>query len=378
LILVQTRWGLGGETHALIVLARSSGVNLLAGDLSRPGSEVVHQDFGSRTVKRNVHACICCVGCATALAFLVCFAPAETSSAEKSPQASPPANTQRPVATFRAHADLVLIPVTVTDTLNRFVLGLQKQDFQLFEDNLEQNLTLFSGDDVPLSVGVLFDESGSMGDKLRTSRDAAVQLLSTLEKGDEAFLVEFSDFAKVSIGFTGDAQEIDTALKNVQAGGQTAMLDAINAGLAEMKKAKNSRKAIVVVSDGGDNRSHYTAAQIESLVREADVQIYAMGVFEPVFSLGLSPEEISGPRLLSEISAQTGGRAFAAALPGDLPSVANRIAVELRNQYVLGYYPKNKSRDGKYRKVKVQVSQPPGLGSPLKLHWRLGYYAPAQ
>src|SRR5215831_6879080 len=145
-----------------------------------------------------------------------------------------------------------------------------------------------------------------------------------------------------------------------------------------MKKARNSRKAIVIVSDGGDNRSHYTAAQIEALVREADVQIYAMGVFEPVFSLGLSPEEISGPRLLSEIAAQTGGRAFAAAVPGDLPSVATRIAVELRNQYVLGYYPTDKSRDGKYRNVEVRVAPPPGLGSALKVHWRLGYYAPTQ
>jgi VWFA-related protein len=320
------------------------------------------------------------VGCATAaLALFLGFVPAETSSKQKWQQTTPASsNTERPVATFRAHADLVLIPVTVTDTLNRFVLGFQKQDFQLFEDDVEQNLTLFSGEDAPLSVGVLFDESGSMGDKLRTSRDAAVQLLSTLDKEDEAFLVEFADLAKVSIGFTGHAQEIQTVLKNAQAGGLTAMLDAIDAGLIEMKKAKNSRKAIVVVSDGGDNRSHYTAAQIESLVREADVQIYAMGVFEPVFSFGLTPEEISGPRLLSEISAQTGGRALAAALAGDLPSVANRIAVELRNQYVLGYYPKNKARDGKYRKVKVQVSQPPGLGSPLKIHWRLGYYAPAQ
>ena len=331
-------------------------------------------------MKRNAHACIRCVGCATAaFALFLGFAPAQTSSKEKSPQATPAsADTERPVATFRAHTDLVLIPVTVTDTLNRFVLGLQKQDFQLFEDDVEQNLTLFSGEDAPLSVGVLFDESGSMGDKLRTSRDAAVQLLNTLDKEDEAFLVEFADFAKVSIGFTGHAQEIQTALKNAQATGLTAMLDAIDTGLVEMKKARNSRKAIVVVSDGGDNRSHYTASQIESLVREADVQIYAMGVFEPVFSFGLTPEEISGPRLLSEISAQTGGRAFAAALPGDLPSVANRIAVELRNQYVLGYYPKNKARDGKYRSVKVQVSQPPGLGSPLKIHWRLGYYAPAQ
>lgn len=328
-------------------------------------------------MKASVQACIRCVGCATAvLTLLWGFAPAQTSSKEKSTPTA--ADTGRPLATFRAHTDLVLIPVTVTDTLNRFVLGLQQQDFQLFEDDVEQGLTLFSDEDAPLSIGVLFDESGSMSDKLRTSRDAAAQLLNTLDKADEAFLVEFADLAKVSIGFTGQAQEIQTALKNAQAGGLTAMLDAIDTGLLEMKKARNSRKAIVIVSDGGDNRSHYTAAQIESLVREADVQIYAMGVFEPVFSFGVTPEEISGPRLLSEISAQTGGRAFAASLPGDMPGVANRIAVELRNQYVLGYYPKNRSRDGKYRKVRVQVSQPPGLGSPLKIHWRLGYFAPAQ
>ena len=287
------------------------------------------------------------------------------------------ASQEAPVATFRAHTDLVLIPVTVTDKLNRFVLGLQKPEFHLSEDGVEQNLAFFSGEDAPLSVGVVFDESGSMSYKIRTSRDAAAQLLSALDKEDEAFLVEFADLAKVSIAFTGHKEEIQSALRNAQAGGLTAMLDAIDAGLLEMKKAKNSRKAIVIVSDGGDNRSHYTAAQIESLVREADVQIYAMGVFDPVFSFGQTPEEISGPRLLSEIATQTGGRAFAAAAPGDLPSVATRIAVELRNQYVLGYYPTNKARDGKFRHVEVQVSEPAGLGSPVKVHWRLGYYAPA-
>jgi Ca-activated chloride channel family protein len=285
---------------------------------------------------------------------------------------------QGPVAVFKAHTDLVLIPVTVTDTLNRFVLGLQRDDFQLSEDGVKQNVTLFSGEDAPLSLGVIFDESGSMSYKLRTSRDAATQLLTALDKEDQAFLVEFADSAKVSVPFTRPKEDMQTALKNAQAGGQTAMLDAIDTGLIEMKKAKNARKAIVIVSDGGDNSSHYAAAQIEGLVREADVQVYAMGVFDPVFSLGSTPEEISGPRLLSEIASQTGGRAFAAAVPGDLPSVANRIAVELRNQYVLGYYPKNKTRDGKYRTVKVNVSQPIGIASPLKVHWRLGYYAPAQ
>jgi Ca-activated chloride channel homolog len=336
---------------------------------------------GSRVVKRRAWACIRCVRCAAAaLALFSGLALAQTNPEQKPPRSTVPAadSQQGPEATFRAHTDLVVIPVTVTDTLNRFVLGLQKEDFHLFEDGVEQNVAHFSGEDAPLSVGVLFDDSGSMAYKLRTSRDAVTQLLNTLTKEDEAFLVEFADLAKVSIGFTDHTEEIQSALKNAQAGGLTAMLDAIDTGLREMKKAKNSRKAIVVVSDGGDNRSHYTAAQIESLVREADVQIYAMGVFEPVFSLGVTPEEISGPRLLSEIAAQTGGRAFAAAVAGDMPSVATRIAVELRNQYVLGYYPRNKARDGKYRKVEVNLSPPPGLGSLLKVHWRLGYYAPAQ
>jgi VWFA-related protein len=132
----------------------------------------------------------------------------------------------------------------------------------------------------------------------------------------------------------------------------------------------------VVVSDGGDNHSKYTAQQIEALVRAADVEIYAMGVFDPVFSLGLTPEEVSGPRLLSEIATQTGGRAFAASLPGDLPSVATRIAIELRNQYVLGYYPADQARDGRYHPVEVKIAQPPGVPA-LKAHWRQGYYAPS-
>jgi Ca-activated chloride channel family protein len=155
------------------------------------------------------------------------------------------------------------------------------------------------------------------------------------------------------------------------------MLDAIDIAVKEMKKAKNSRKAIVIISDGGDNNSQYTAAQIESLVREADVQIYAMGVFETGLPFRLPTEQISGPKLLSEIATQTGGRAFSAVLESDLPSVAARIAVELRNQYVLGYYPKNQSNDGKYRKVEVKLVQPAGV-SALKAHWRLGYYAPTQ
>jgi Ca-activated chloride channel homolog len=278
---------------------------------------------------------------------------------------------------LRVETTLVQIPVAVTDSVNRFVLGLQKEDFRLFEDDVEQSVAHFSGEDAPLSIGLVFDESGSMDYKFRTSQAAVAQFLKTMNAGDEAFLVEFSNSAKVTVGFTGHTEEIQNALKNAQPGGLTAMLDGINVALGEMKKAKNSRKAIVVISDGGDNHSQYTTAEIESLVRKADVQIYAMGVFEPSLPFALTPEEVSGPKLLSEIATQTGGRAFSAALTSDLPSVASRIAVELRNQYVLGYYPKNQDRDGKYRHVEVKLAQPHGV-SPLKAHWRLGYYAPAQ
>lgn len=283
-----------------------------------------------------------------------------------------------PQLNLRVDTTLVQIPVAVTDSLNRFVIGLKKEDFHLTEDNVEQSLAHFSGEDAPLSVGLIFDESGSMDYKLRTSRAAVAQFLKTMNADDEAFLVEFGDSAKVSVEFTTGTGKIEEALARAQASGLTALLDAVHVALGEMKKAKNSRKAIVIISDGGDNHSQYTAAQIESLVREADVQIYAMGVFEPDLSLGLlPPEQVSGPRLLSEIATQTGGRAFSAALTSDLPSVASRIALELRNQYVIGYYPKNQARDGKYRRVEVKLAQPGGM-SPLKAHWRLGYYAPSQ
>ena len=308
---------------------------------------------------------------------LVCAACASILWWTFSGQASSQDVERSPGLKLRVDTNLVLIPVAVTDTRNRFLLGLQKEDFHLFEDGVEQDVAHFSGEDAPLSVGLLFDDSGSMDYKLQTSRVAAVEFLKAMNVDDEAFLVEFSDQAKVSVGFTPHTEEIQTALRNTRPGGLTAMLDAIHLALQEMKKAKNPRKAMVIISDGGDNHSQYTASQIESLVHEADVQIYAMGVFEPVLTFGLPPEEISGPRLLSEIANQTGGRAFAAAVTGDLPSVAARIAVELRNQYVLAYYPRNQARDGKYRHVEVKLSQPHGI-SALKAHWRLGYYAPAQ
>lgn len=272
---------------------------------------------------------------------------------------------------------LVVIPVTVTDPMNRFVLGLEKEDFTILEEGAEQKITHFSGEDAPLSVGILVDTSGSMDFKLDTSRRAVAEFLKTMNAQDEAFLIQFNDQAQVAQAFTSDMREIENRMTSLRAGGLTALLDAVDLGVREMKKAKNPRKALVVVSDGGDNHSRYTASDIKDVVREADTQIYAMGVFEPNLLPQMTTVEVSGPRLLAQIADQTGGRAFGASEFSQLPAIAEKIAIELRNQYVLAYSPTNGERDGKYRHVEVRVRQPKGLPT-LKARWRLGYYAPMQ
>lgn len=278
---------------------------------------------------------------------------------------------------LRADTTLVLIPVGVTDKLNRFVVGLGKENFKLLEDGKEQKITVFSGEDAALSIGILVDTSGSMDVKLSRSRQAAREFLKTMNQQDEGFLVEFNDSVEMIHPFTNQFNEIDENLDKMQPKGLTALFDALHAALREMKHAKNPRKALLLISDGGENHSRYTATDISEVVREADVQIYAIGVFEPTLKIGRTREEKSGPELLAEITDQTGGRAYPARSLADLPALAAKVGIELRNQYVLGYSPANHDRDGSYRTVKVQLAAPPGLPG-LKAAWRLGYYAPIQ
>jgi len=277
---------------------------------------------------------------------------------------------------IRVDTTLVVVPVTVTDANNRFVLGLEKSDFQVFEDGVEQKITHFSGEDAPISIGLLIDTSGSMTMKLDTSRRAAEELLKTLNPQDEAFLIEFSDRAQLVQAFTNKPEDMQSGLGRLQTGGLTALLDAVNLGIAEMKNAKNPRKALVVISDGGDNNSRYSQQEIRNIVREADVQLYAMGVFEAFF-LSLTKEEVSGPKLLSQIAEQTGGRAFGASEASQLEAIAEKIAIELHNEYSLAYSPSHAERDGKLRKIEVRIKQPKGLPD-LKARWRTGYYAPTE
>ena len=280
-------------------------------------------------------------------------------------------------ASIRIDKTLVQINVTVTDPLNRFVTGLDKDYFKLFEEKVEQQIAQFSSEDAPLSIGLVFDTSGSMGSKLQKSRQAAAQFFKTANPEDEFFLVTFNDRPEMVMPFTTDTEEMQNRLTFTQSKGRTALLDGVYMAMNHMKKARNPRKALLIISDGGDNSSRYTESEVKNAVREADVQIYAIGIYEPVASRGRTAEEMAGPGLLSEVAEQTGGRAFAVDNLAELPDVAAKIGMELRNQYVLYYTPKNQDRDGKYRRVTVKLVQPRGL-PPLKAFYRLGYYAPTQ
>jgi Ca-activated chloride channel family protein len=296
------------------------------------------------------------------------------------PRARPEPGSDIPrTSNLRIDTTIVQIPVTVTDPLNRFVTGLEKENFRVFEDKIEQKIAYFSSEDAPVSIGIVFDHSGSMGSKLQQSRLAVAQLMKTANPEDEFFLVQFNDRPEVAVGFTHESQEIQNRLTFVQSKGRTALLDSVYLAINQMRKdpQKNPRKALVIISDGGDNSSRYTESEIKNLVREADVQIYAIGIFEPLGSRGRTAEEMAGPGLLNQIAEQTGGREFEVDNLSELPDIAAKIGIELHNQYVLGYAPSNRERDGKYRRVQVKLVQPRGL-PPLRAFWRLGYYAPTQ
>ena len=300
----------------------------------------------------------------------------ENVSITPRPKPGEPAVVQ-PRANIRVDTNVVLIPVTVTDPLNRFVTGLEQESFKVFEDKIEQKLVSFGSEDAPLSIGIVFDTSGSMGPKLEKSRVAVSEFFKTANPEDEAFLVEFSDRPELVTPLTHNLEEIQNRLTFTQSKGRTALLDGIYLALHTMKKAHNPRKALVVISDGGDNSSRYTESEIKNLVKEADVQIYAIGIYESIGSRGRTSEELSGPGLLTDISEPTGGRHFIVENLNELPDVAAKIGIELRNQYVLGYSPSSQVRDGRYRKVSVKLVQPRGL-PPLHAFWRTGYYAPTQ
>ncbi len=275
---------------------------------------------------------------------------------------------------IKAVVNLVLLPVTITDLMNRPVTGLEKDNFKVFEGKEAQDIRHFSGEDMPVSLGVIFDTSGSMSNKFDRAREAIVEFFKTANPQDEFFMIAFSDKPEELSDFTSSVDDIQGKLLFMMPKGRTALLDAIYLGISKMRQAKYQRKALLIISDGGDNRSRYTEGEIKSLVKEGDVLIYAIGVYDHYFS---TEEERLGPQVLDEISELTGGRAFTVDNANDLADVASKIGIELRNQYVLGYRPKSFVPDGKWHKVKVKLVPPKGL-PPLQVHAKAGYYAPSE
>ena len=275
---------------------------------------------------------------------------------------------------LKKEVDLVLVPVTITDPMNRLVTGLEKDNFLLTDNGQPQQIRHFSSEDAPISLGVIFDISGSMADKIDKSRQAVVEFFRTANPQDEFFLVTFSEKPEVLVDYTSSVEDIQNKLVYAIPKGRTALLDAIYLGMDRMRKAHYERKALLIISDGGDNHSRYTEGEIKSMVREADVQIYGVGLFD---FQAKTPEEREGPELLNEITEATGGRTFVIQSPNELADVATKIGIELRNQYVLGYRPTNPAHDGKWRKIKVKLNPPKGL-PPLHVYAKTGYYAPTE
>jgi Ca-activated chloride channel family protein len=272
--------------------------------------------------------------------------------------------------------ELALVNVTVTDPHNRMVTGLESDNFRIFENDVEQEIQYFSSEDVPISIGVIFDLSGSMANKVGKSKEAALQFFKTANPQDEFLLVSFNERAELTSTFTNSVEDLQSSLLSLSAKGRTALLDAIYLGLSEMRSARNAKRALLIISDGGDNHSRYRENDIKRLAREADTQLYAIGIFDPFQYRSRTPEELNGPSLLSEVTELTGGRVFDVQNVNDLPDIATKIGAELRNQYILGYRPSNKSHDARWRKIKVKLRSPKGL-PPLSVYAKTGYYAPS-
>ncbi len=310
------------------------------------------------------------------LALIASVGHAQTQGPAK-PQKKSDSSQIKPSEGIKTEVSLALVNITVTDPLNRLVTGLEKENFRVFEDGVEQEVVTMSSEDVPVSIGLIFDMSGSMSDKVDKARQAAVQFMRTANPLDQFFLVSFNDRAELTSGFTSSVEELQNRMMFTESKGRTALLDAVYLGLSQMRGAHNAKRALLIISDGGDNHSRYNESDVKNFVKEADCQIYAIGIYDSIGIRSRTAEELNGPSLLSEMTELTGGRVFPVGNISELPDIAAKIGMELRNQYVLGYKPSNAQHNGVWRKIKVKLRPPKGL-PPLNVYAKTGYYAPNQ
>ena len=278
---------------------------------------------------------------------------------------------QKTDASIRVDVSMVLAPVNVFDPSGRSVTGLERENFRLLDGKEPRPIQSFSREDQPISVGLVFDCSRSMLDKFTLSREAPAELYKQLSDRDESFLITVSDEPTLRQPLTSDFAALQNALLFTNPHGSTALIDSVYLALTQMKKAHNSRRALVVVSDGGDNNSRYTPRELRKIALEADVQIFAIGLHQSPQTV----EEEMGPDLMAGLARASGGIHFPIRNCDEMASVMAKIGVTLHNEYVLGYYPSPNAQSGKYRPITVQVVVPASL-PPLRVFARAGYYAP--
>ena len=293
-------------------------------------------------------------------------------SAQDQPQ-RPEQNTKPEIAAhqLKVDVDLVLATVTVTDRNGRFVTGLEKENFKIAEDKVPQDITYFSSEDIPLSVGIILDVSGSMKDKLKTAVEAAITFMKGGSPDDEYFLVEFADKPTEIEDFTNDIAKLQSRFMFSKAKGRTALYDAVYRGLAKLEGGNNQKRALLLITDGEDNRSRYTFSNVREFVKEKDVQMYAIGITSG-WSDGSAEQ---GRSLLRDLASISGGNSFFPSSVLSLENICRNIATELKYQYVLGYHSTNQAKDGEWRKIKVSAEYP---NNKLTVRAKAGYYGPNQ
>src|SRR3989454_11909627 len=259
---------------------------------------------------------------------------------------------------LKVDVELVMVSVAVTDSDNRPITDLKAENFQIFEDKVEQQIQYFPMEAAPMSLGIVFDISHSMERKLDFAKDAAAKFLEKGTPDDEYFLVEFSTRAKLAEGFTSDIRRLRDRLSLTPAQGATALYDAVYLGISKLKSGQHPKKALLLITDGEDNHSRYSRGDLREIVRESDAQIYVIDL---------------GRALIGDLAEMTGGHLYRVTV-NDLEETCEKIALELKNQYVIGYESTNRDKDGKFRKLRVKVTPPPGM-TRLNVRARNGYFA---
>ncbi|MCL2877662.1 MAG: VWA domain-containing protein [Acidobacteria bacterium] len=305
--------------------------------------------------KKNFYACVLFLLAGTA--YILCAAGGAQSAA----------NDDGP-AVFRIGVETVYVQVAVSDSLGRYVSGLKKEHFRVFEDKVEQTITHFSQEDAPISAGIVFDVSGSMKDNenIRKAKNAITRFLQSVNPEDETFLITFNEQAKITQRFTSQIGTLRSTLAQLKPSGKTAIYDAVYMGLDQIRRGKNEKKALVLITDGEDNSSRYSSVELREFAKESSVQVYGIGE-QGVLGYGFAE--------IQHIVSLTGGRAFFPNSFNDLDYYIDLIHSELRSQYLVGYSPTNSIHDGKWRRITVRLDAPPGLPK-LAVRAREGYYAP--